>query len=48
MCWLCCYIQAVTLFNTFLSIYNDMRDIYNGTNTQTETATTANAALAAA
>ena len=42
------YIQAVTLFNTFLSIYNDMRDIYNGTNTQTETATTANAALAAA
>ena len=42
------YIQVVTLFNTFLSIYNDMRDIYNGTNTQTETATTANAALAAA
>lgn len=34
------YYQAVSLVNTFLSIYSDLRDIYNGNGTTTDTTQT--------
>ncbi len=42
------YYQAVSLVNTFLSIYTEVKDIYNGSDSQTDATTAANTALVAA